>query len=211
MDDAARSLRRRQFIFGVIVSTVIAGFFAVFLCLWRVVPDWLVGQWSLRTQYALTPASSLDGLLRRYHQALDNGYSKALHGFLIPRLSDPSVSLEEQAAIVRFYCLRVPRSRARPELFTLGQSWIGNVLDATEDADAEVRRGAVFFMEGLYLGRELYKPVLFAEPDGPSAGMSREDAAQLAYVAYHAWWSLPPERRAERSPLEESGIAIGEP
>jgi hypothetical protein len=209
--DAAGSQRRRQFVIGVILSTIVAGFFAIFLCLWRVVPHWWVGQLSLRTQYALMPASLLDGLLRDYHRVLDNGYSNALHEALIARLRDPGVSSEECGAILRFYCLRVPRSRATRGLFTLGPEWIGAVLDATVGADAEVRRGAVFFMEGLHRGRELYKPMLCREPDGIAQGISKDEMATRAYIAFQIWWSLPEGERTSRTPLGGTALAIGEP
>lgn len=208
---AAYSQQRRQFIFGVILSTVIAGFFAIFLCLWRVIPHWWVGQWSLRTQYALTPASSLEGLLRDYHRVLDNGGCHIVHALLIAHLRDPDLSLDERDAIVRFYALRVPRSRATRELFTLGPEWIGTVLDATSGADADVRRGAVFFMEGLYLGRELYKPTLYIEPEGIALGIGPDEKVERAFAAYQIWWSLSEAQRAERAPLDGTGIAIGEP
>jgi hypothetical protein len=202
---------RRQFIVGLILSTFIAGFFAVFLCLWRVVPHWSIGQWSLRTQYALMPASALDGLLRNYHRVLDNGHCNALHPFLIRRLHDPGLSMEERDAIMRFYSRRVPRSRARPELFTLGPEWIGTVLDATIAAEAEVRHGAVFLMEGLYRQREIYKPTLHAEPEGSAQDLSKDEVAERAYLAFQLWWSLPMGERARRAPLDGTGLAIGEP
>ena len=211
MTDVPRMDRRRQFFFGMMLSTVLAGFFAIFMCLWRVVPSWAIGGWSLRAQYAFTPASSLDGLLRDYHRALDRGYSHALDLFLIDRLRDPVTIPEERNAILRFFSLRVPHSRAAPELFTLGMEWIGPVLEATDDADVEVRYGAVFFMEGLYLERRLYKPVIHADQDGPSVGLSRDERLMRAYIAFHEWWSLPAEQRDKRSPLGEAGLTINEP
>lgn len=204
--------RRRKLFIGMIASAIVVGFFALFLSLWRVVPGWVIGCWSLRTLYIFTPASSLDELLRSYHHALgDHGYSRPLDPFLISRLRNPATVLDERDAILQFYSLRVPRSRASKELFSLGVEWIGPVLEATKGADLEVRCGAVFLMEGLYRGRELYKPVIYAEPQGPSVGLSRDNKFLRAYAEFYAWWSLSSERRGERSPLDDTGILIGEP
>ena len=203
---------RRKLFVGMIVSTCLIGAFVLFLSLWRVVPSWVIGCWSLRTQYAFTPASSLDDLLRNYHRRLgDHGYSRPLDPFLIARLRNPTTAVEERDAILQFYSLRVPRSRANAELFSFGVEWIGPVLNATSGADAEVRSGAVFFMEGLYRGRELYKPVIYAEPDGPSVGLSQDEKVLRAYAAFHAWWALPSQQRDEQWPLDGIGIVIGEP
>jgi hypothetical protein len=203
--------RRRQFIVGLILSTFIAGFFAIFLSLWQVVPSWVIGSWSLRTQYALTPITVRGELLQRYHRALDTRFSHPFDPFLLARLRHPEVSSEERAAIICFYARRVAWKRAADEFFTLGREWIGVVLDATREAEGDVKHGAVLLMEGLLRGRQLSKPVIHAAGDGPAAGMSREDAALLAYVAFHVWWSLPAEHRAVRDPLDGTGIVISEP
>lgn len=193
------------------LSTLVSGCFAVFISLWRAVPQWSIGCWSLRTQYALTPTSSLDGLLRSYHRALDNGYSHALHPFLIGRLQSTAASDQEKQAILRFYGLRTERSRASAELFAQGRDRIGDVLKATMDSDPVIRPGAVFLMEGLYRQRELYKPSLFAEPDGSAVGLSESEVVLRAYIAYYDWWSLPAARREERAPLDGLGVSVGEP
>lgn len=201
---------RRRLFLGMIASTALVALFFLFVSLWRTVPHWWVGQWSLRTQYALTQASSVDGLLRDYHRALDYGDCRVVHALLVAQLRDPELSPEERDAILKFYSLRVPSSRAPSDLFTLGPQWVDAVLDATAVADAEVRSGAVFFMEGLCLGRRLYKPRLWRDREGPAANLSEDEVVERMHAAFREWSTSPERRNQGYGPFVE-GIIIIEP
>lgn len=208
MDGTARLQRRRQFFFGLIISTVIAGFFAVFISLWRGSPHWTFGQWSFSVQYSLAATSAREGLLRDYHRALDNGYSHWFNQWLEERL-DGSTG-EERVAILRFFALRAGRARQSLSLCERGPGLIGEVLAASAGQSLEDKRGAVMLMVCLRR-KNILK--LFWHPDTTPDGLIPDEQMMVeqAWAGYAQWWTLPENERENHDPLASAGVTIESP
>lgn len=207
--------RRQLVLIGLISSMIVLVSVTLLLSLWRAIPHWAVGQWSLRAQWAITPEQSREALLRSYHHALANGYSQDVNEWLNDKLDPGHSSMEERAIILRFFALRTSCARHPDNLCKRGKSLIGEVLAASTAQPVEDKRGAVMLMVCL---RHRSARKLFWGQDSGANHLDESSMVETAWQAYEQWWRSS-EIRSEKinsfekfdDPLVETGISIGSP
>jgi hypothetical protein len=195
---------------GLISSTLLMGALAMFLSLWRVVPQWEVGAWSMRANWWLAPETSCETLLRSYHKALDNGYSHSLNAWLNDKLEPGRSTSTVRAAILRYFALRAERARQSHGICERGPEIIGEVLTVSRQLGPRDKRAAVILMESLRQRQELKLSIEEDVPDGAKP-IGQDTMSEKAWEAFHRWWELSSRERAEREPLAGTGIEIGSP
>jgi hypothetical protein len=183
---------------------------ALFLSLWRILPHWEIGEYSMKVNWALTPEASCEKLLRAYHNALDNKYSPRFNQWLDEKLEPGRSSMTVRMAILRYFSLRAERARLQCDIYKRGPGLIREVLTVSRQLGPREKRAAVFLMECLRHRQEMK---LFMEQD-IQAGTKRlepDEMNEKAWEAFRQWWELSPRERAEHEPLEGTGIEIGSP